>query len=77
MLVVLGAACTALAHTLFIACMRAVTAHTASVVTALEPVYGIALAAWLLGEYPRLAYARGRLSSILVAALLASRRALG
>ena len=49
---VLGVLCTALAHTLFIAALRTVTAHTASVVAALEPVYGIALAFVLLGEVP-------------------------
>lgn len=51
-LVVLGLACTALAHTLFIRSLRAVSAHAASIVAALEPVYGIALAALLLGEFP-------------------------
>ncbi len=54
LLVVLGVFCTALAHTLFIASLRRVSAHTASVVAALEPVYGIALAAWLLHEIPTL-----------------------
>ncbi|HLW11943.1 MAG TPA: DMT family transporter [Casimicrobiaceae bacterium] len=52
LLVVLGVVCTALAHTLFIASMRRVSAHSASVVAALEPVYGIALAALLLHEIP-------------------------
>ncbi len=52
LLVVLGVVCTALAHTLFIGSMRAISAHTASVVAALEPVYGIALAFLLLGETP-------------------------
>jgi drug/metabolite transporter (DMT)-like permease len=52
LLVVLGLACTALAHTLFIAALANVTAHTASVIAALEPVYGIALAFALLGEVP-------------------------
>jgi drug/metabolite transporter (DMT)-like permease len=52
LLVVLGVFCTALAHTLFIRSMRALSAHTASVVAALEPVYGIALAWILLGEAP-------------------------
>jgi len=51
-LVTLGALCTALAHTLFIASLRRLSAHTASVVAALEPVYGIALAALLLDEVP-------------------------
>jgi drug/metabolite transporter (DMT)-like permease len=52
LLVVLGLACTALAHTLFIAALATVSAHTASVVAALEPVYGIVLALVLLGEVP-------------------------
>jgi drug/metabolite transporter (DMT)-like permease len=52
LLVVLGVVCTALAHTLFIRSMRVVSAHTASVVASLEPVYGIALAFALLGETP-------------------------
>jgi drug/metabolite transporter (DMT)-like permease len=52
LLVVLGVACTALSHTLFIRSLRSLSAHTASVVAALEPVYGIALAFLLLGETP-------------------------
>jgi drug/metabolite transporter (DMT)-like permease len=52
LLLVLGVVCTALAHTLFIRSLRALSAHTASVVAALEPVYGIALALLLLGEMP-------------------------
>lgn len=52
LLVVLGVVCTALAHTLFVRSLRALSAHTASVVAALEPVYGIALAFLLLGETP-------------------------
>ena len=52
LLLVLGLVCTAVAHTLFIAALKSVTAHTASVIAALEPVYGIALAAVLQGEVP-------------------------
>jgi drug/metabolite transporter (DMT)-like permease len=52
LIVVLGLVCTAFAHTLFIAALGRVSAHTASVVAALEPVYGIALAFALLGEVP-------------------------
>ena len=52
LLIVLGVVCTALAHTLFIRSMRMLSAHTASVVAALEPVYGMALAFALLGETP-------------------------
>ena len=51
-LLVLGVVCTALAHSLFIDSMRTLSAHTASVVASLEPVYGIILAALLLGEWP-------------------------
>jgi drug/metabolite transporter (DMT)-like permease len=51
-LMVLGVVCTALAHSLFIYSMRMLSAHTASVVASLEPVYGIILAALLLGEWP-------------------------
>jgi drug/metabolite transporter (DMT)-like permease len=52
LLLILGVVCTALAHTLFVRSLRVLSAHTASVVTALEPVYGIALAFLLLGETP-------------------------
>ena len=52
LLAVLGLLCTALAHSLFIAGMRRLSAQTASIISALEPVYGIALAALLLGERP-------------------------
>jgi len=71
---VLGAVCTALAHTLFIASLSRLSAHTASVVTALESVYGIVLAALLLGEIPNArTYFGGAL--LVGAAMAASRRA--
>lgn len=73
LLVVLGVFCTALAHTLFIASLRHVTAHTASVVAALEPVYGIALAAWLLAEIPTPRTLAGA-AMIVGAAILVTRR---
>jgi drug/metabolite transporter (DMT)-like permease len=73
-LVTLGALCTALAHTLFIASMRRLSAHTASVVAALEPVYGILLAALLLDEIPG-PRAIAAAALLLAAAVLASRRA--
>jgi drug/metabolite transporter (DMT)-like permease len=74
LLLVLGVLCTALAHTLFIRSMRVLSAHTASVVAALEPVYGIALAVVLLGEVPD---ARTMLGAVLIvgAVLAASARA--
>lgn len=72
-LVFLGLACTALAHTLFIAGMRRVSAQTASMFTYLEPVYGIALAALLLGEIPTPAMAAGG-AIILGAVFFATKR---
>jgi drug/metabolite transporter (DMT)-like permease len=73
LLIVLGLACTALAHTLFIAALSHVTAHTASVIAALEPVYGIALAFALLGEVPT-ARTLGGGALIVAAAVNATRR---
>ncbi|HSV19812.1 MAG TPA: DMT family transporter [Casimicrobiaceae bacterium] len=73
-LVTLGALCTALAHTLFIASMRRLSAHTASVVAALEPIYGIAFAALLLDEIPGLREVAAA-ALLLAAAVLVMRRA--
>jgi drug/metabolite transporter (DMT)-like permease len=70
---VLGVACTALAHTLFIGAMRIVSAHTASVVVALEPVYAILLAAVFLGQRPAAATLAGG-ALIVAAAFVATRR---
>ncbi len=53
-LLILGILCTALSHTLFIQSMIRLKAQLASVIAGLEPVYGMALAALLLGEYPNL-----------------------
>jgi drug/metabolite transporter (DMT)-like permease len=73
LLLVLGVLCTALSHTLFIRSLRTLSAHVASVVAALEPVYGIALAFLLLGEKPALRTLSGMVL-IVAAAMLASRR---
>ena len=73
LLIVLGLACTALAHTLFIAALSNVTAHTASVVAALEPVYGIALAFAFLDEVPGARTLAGG-ALIVAAAVIATRR---
>jgi drug/metabolite transporter (DMT)-like permease len=54
LLVTLGVACTAGAHTLFIKGMRHVRAQTASIISSLEPVYGIVLAFVFLRETPAL-----------------------
>ncbi|HEX3631389.1 MAG TPA: DMT family transporter [Casimicrobiaceae bacterium] len=74
LLLVLGVFCTALAHTLFIRSMRVLSAHTASVIAALEPVYGIGLAVVLLHEVPD---ARTMVGAVLIvgAVLAASARA--
>ena len=74
LLIVLGLGCTALAHTLFIAALANITAHTASVIAALEPVYGIALAFALLGEVPSVRTLAGG-ALIVAAAVTATQRA--
>lgn len=52
LLVAMGLLCTALAHALFIAALRELPVRIAALAGALEPVYGILLAALLLGEVP-------------------------
>ncbi len=51
-LLILGVVCTALAHTLFIASMRTITAQFASLLASLEPVWGIVFGILLLGAIP-------------------------
>jgi len=53
-LLILGVVCTALAHTLFIASMRSITAQTASLFAGLEPVWGILFGVVLLRDIPTL-----------------------
>jgi drug/metabolite transporter (DMT)-like permease len=50
--VVLGVVFTALSHTLFVDSLRVIRASTAGMLTGLEPIYGISLAALLLAEIP-------------------------
>jgi len=52
LLVLLGIFGTAAAHSLFISGMRTIPARTASIISSLEPVYGIALARIFLNENP-------------------------
>ena len=52
LLLLLGVVCTALPHTLFIKALGILKAQLVSIVTGLEPVYGVILAAWLLHEIP-------------------------
>jgi drug/metabolite transporter (DMT)-like permease len=68
LILILGLICTALAHTLFIRSLRVLSAHTASVVVTMEPVYGIALAIVLLGEIPNRATLAG--GAVIVGAAL-------
>jgi drug/metabolite transporter (DMT)-like permease len=71
---VLGVFCTAGAHTLFIDGMKSVEARTASILSSLEPVYGILFALVLLKERPSLRTVSGG-AVVLAAALLATARA--
>ena len=73
LLLVLGVVCTGVAHTLFIASMRHVSAASASVVAALEPAYGIALAALLLGDVPNARTMTGGVLIIAAALVVSSR----
>jgi drug/metabolite transporter (DMT)-like permease len=71
---VLGIFCTAAAHTLFIEGMKGVGARTASIVSSLEPVYGILFALAFLKEYPSLRTVSGG-AVVLAAAAAATLRA--
>lgn len=68
----LGLLCTALAHSLFVASLRVLNARSASVVFALEPVYGILFAWWLFNEEPGLRMIFGG-ALILLATLISAR----
>lgn len=72
LLLALGLLSTALAHTLFVAALAGVSAHAASVVAALEPVWGIALSAAVLGERPTAGMLAG-CALLVAAAVVASR----
>ena len=54
LLIILGTVCTAGSHTLFIKGMRDIKAQTASIISSLEPVYGIFFAFLFLNEIPSL-----------------------
>ena len=54
LLAILGIICTALSHTLFIKGMRYIKARSASIISTLEPVYGIIFATLFLKEIPNL-----------------------
>lgn len=75
LLLVLGIVCTAGSHTLFIDGMRRISAQAASIISALEPVYGIVLAYLFLRESPALRTLLGG-AVILAAVTVISLRAL-
>ncbi len=50
LLFILGVFCTGIAHTLFISSMKKIKAQTASIISCLEPVYGVALSVIFLNE---------------------------
>jgi drug/metabolite transporter (DMT)-like permease len=54
LLIILGTVCTAGSHTLFIKGMKDIKAQAASIISALEPVYGIFFAFLFLKEMPSL-----------------------
>jgi drug/metabolite transporter (DMT)-like permease len=70
LIAVLGVFCTAAAHTLFIDGMTGVGARTASILSSLEPVYGILLALVFLRESPSLRTVSG--GAVVLAAALAA-----
>jgi drug/metabolite transporter (DMT)-like permease len=74
LLVLLGVFGTAAAHALFINGMRRVRARTASIISSLEPVYGIVLALLFLKESPSLRTVAGG-ALVLAAVLIVSLRA--
>jgi drug/metabolite transporter (DMT)-like permease len=74
LLALLGVFGTAAAHSLFINGLKRVRARTASIISSLEPVYGIALAMAFLKESPSLRTLSGG-ALILAAALIVTVRA--
>jgi drug/metabolite transporter (DMT)-like permease len=73
LLLFLGVVCTAVAHTLFIKGMKEIQAQTASIISSLEPVYGIILALLFLREVPAVRTILGGVI-ILIAVLFISLR---
>jgi drug/metabolite transporter (DMT)-like permease len=74
LLALLGVFGTAAAHTLFINGMKRIQARTASIISSLEPVYGIVLAFLFLKERPSLRTVSGG-ALILAAALIVTMKA--
>ncbi len=74
LLMVLGVVFTGGAHALFIHGMRKVSASTASLIGALEPVYGVLAAALLLAEVPKVQTLLGGGLIVLAVALASAER---
>jgi drug/metabolite transporter (DMT)-like permease len=51
-LILLGVIFTATAHTIFVSCLRTISASTAGLITSLEPIYAMIIAAVVLSEIP-------------------------
>lgn len=69
-ILILGVACTGLAHLLFVASLRRLHARTAGLVVALEPVYAIVFAWVLFSQVPGLRTTIG--GAIMMAAILSA-----
>ncbi len=76
LLIILGVLCTAGSHTLFIQGMKRIKAQTASLISSLEPVYGIVFAYLFLREVPSFRTVVGG-TVILGAIIIVSLRAAG
>jgi drug/metabolite transporter (DMT)-like permease len=70
LLIILGTVCTAVSHTLFIKGMKFIKAQTASLISSLEPVYGIVFAFLFLSEIPTLRTIAGGCIILLSQALI-------
>ncbi len=66
-LILLGVVFTAVAHTLFVGSLRTISASTAGLITSLEPIYGMILAALLLSEIPGVRTVTGAVIVVAVA----------
>ena len=64
--------CTGLAQTLFVKSLESLTARSAGMIIALEPVYAIACAWWLFGQQPSWRMLAGA-ACIMLAIVLAAR----
>jgi len=73
LLMLLGVVFTGIAHTLYIYSLKGVSAQRASIITSLEPVYGIAAAFLILHEAPQIRVLLGGLIIISVAICISAK----